>query len=120
MSFRRVVAGAIALEALAMPLLALAPSPSLLIVGWAALSLASAVYNVASQSYRLALLPDAMQGRVDSVTLLLGQSCVPPAMAAGGLLLATIGPRAELWLIAMGLSVCAVAAGFLRLSPLTG
>jgi len=114
MSFRRAVVGAIAFEALAMPLLALATSPPLLIVGWGILALAGAVYNVASQSYRLALLPDAVQGRVNSVTLLLGQRGVPPAMAAGGLLLAAIGPRAELWLIALGMGVSAVVVGFAR------
>jgi hypothetical protein len=53
-----------------------------------------------------------MQGRVNSVFRLLAFGGQPVGMAAGGALLATLGPRVELWLIAAGLALSALAVGF--------
>jgi hypothetical protein len=70
------------------------------------------VYNVTQTAYRLATLPDAMRGRVNSVLRLLACGGQPVDMAAGGALLATLGPGVELWLIAAGLALRALAVGF--------
>ncbi len=81
----------------------------MLLTGYALIGVMLPIYNVMSISYRLALAPDALQGRVNSVFRLLGLGSVPVGTAIGGLLLERIGPRAELWLIAVGFTVCAIA-----------
>jgi len=107
----RIIVGATALEALALPVLATAASPLTLLVAWGLLTAAVSIYSVTVESYRLALTPDALQGRVNSVAGLLNFSCTPLGIAAGGLLLGRVGPRAELWLIALGMgSIVSVAA----------
>ena len=54
--------------------------------------LSGPVYNVVQMSYRLALIPDALQGRVNSVFRLIAFSGQPLGYALAGILLQTIGP----------------------------
>jgi len=63
-------------------------------------------------SYRLALTPDELQGRVNSVFRLLSYGSIPVGTAIGGILLNPLGARAELLLIAAGVALCALAVGF--------
>ncbi len=111
----RIIVGATALEALALPVLATAASPLTLLVAWGFLTAAVSIYSVTVESYRLALTPDALQGRVNSVAGLLNFSCTPLGIAAGGLLLGRVGPRAELWLIALGMGSIVSVAAYSRL-----
>jgi len=104
-----IVIGVVAVQALAIGLLAVAPSPALLIVGWAIISLADPIYSVTVLSYRLALIPDALQGRVTGVFRLLNNGGRPLGLAAGGLLLAALGPRPVLGLMAGAGVVIALA-----------
>jgi len=107
--FGQAIAGSVSCIALATPLVGAAVSVPMLLAGYALIGVMLPVYNVMSISYRLAFTPDALQGRVNSVFRLLGLGSVPVGTAIGGLLLEPIGPRAELWLIAAGFVVCAIA-----------
>jgi len=102
--------GLVAVKALALPLVALATSPAMLALG-AAIGVATGpVYNVTQLPYRLALIPDRLQGRVNSVFRLLSYGGVSLGTAGGGLLLGSIGPRAECWLMAGGLGLATLSA----------
>jgi MFS family permease len=89
--FGQVIIGAVWIQALLWPLYALAPN--LLFIGLIlALSFSTGpIYNVVSISYRLALIPDALQGRVNSVFRLLAFGFQPLGWAATGLSLQMIG-----------------------------
>jgi len=102
--------GLVAVKALALPLVALATSPAMLALGAAIVVATGPVYNVTQLPYRLALIPDHLQGRVNSVFRLLSYGGVSLGTAGGGLLLGSIGPRVECWLMAGGLGLAALSA----------
>jgi len=108
----QVIIGAVAGIAVATPLVAVAPSVPVVLAGFALVGAMLPIYNVVSISYRLRLVPDPLQGRVNSVFRLLALGSVPLGTAAGGFFLEEIGPRVELWLIAAGFALCAVAVTF--------
>ncbi len=107
--FGRIMVGTVAIEALAVALLAAATVPAMLVVGLAVVAVAIPIANVTQMSYRLALTPDALQGRVNSVFRLLFFGGQPLGLALGGALLGPLGPRAELGLVAVGLGLSALA-----------
>jgi hypothetical protein len=74
------------------PLYSLAPNPLLLGVIFAAAAVTIPIYNAVQFSYRLALIPDQLQGRVNSVFRLLAFGLQPIGMVVAGALLQTIGP----------------------------
>jgi len=111
----RALIGAVAVWALAMPLEAAAMSPLMLIAGAALADMMIPIYNVTQVSYRLSLIPDALQGRVNSAYRLPSYASGFIGTAVGGVLIGTLGARPVLWLIAGGLALCALAAG---LTPL--
>ncbi|MGH9351620.1 MAG: hypothetical protein ACRD2G_05590, partial [Terriglobia bacterium] len=106
----RILVGAVAVWALAMPLQAAAVSPLMLVAGAALADMMIPFYNVAQISYRLALIPDALQGRVNSAYRLPSYAGGLFGTAAGGVLLGLLGPRPVLWMIAAGLGASALAA----------
>ncbi len=73
------------------------------------------IYSVAMISYRLPLIPDALQGRVNSVFRLLAFALIAPGSALGGLLIQGVGLAPTVLLFAGSLAVLAVLA---TLSPL--
>lgn len=111
----RVAIGAVAVWALAMPLQAAAGSPVMLVAGAAVADMMIPIYNVAQMSYRLALIPDALQGRVNSAYRLPSYAGGLVGTAGGSVLLGLLGPRPVLWGIAGGLGACAVAASLTSL-----
>ncbi len=111
----RALIGAVAVWALAMPLEAAAMSPLMLIAGAALADMMIPIYNVTQVAYRLSLIPDAVQGRVNSAYRLPSYGSQLIGTAGGGVLIGTLGARPVLWLIAGGLALCALAAG---LTPL--
>ncbi len=117
------IIGVVAGIALATPLVAATASVPLLFVGYALIGAMIPIYNVVSISYRLILVPDVLQGRVNSVFRLLALGSVPLGAAAGRFFLERIGPRVELWLIAAGfalwLSVRSFFQGLSQLMPTT-
>ncbi len=83
----------------------------MLVIGEAILAMMVPIYNVAAISYRLMLTPDALQGRVNSVARLLAFASIPFSTAVGGVLLASIGPRVELWAATIGMGVTVLIVG---------
>jgi len=75
------------------PLYAVAPNPLLLGVVFAALALNAPLYNAVQFSYRLALIPDALQGRVNSAFRLVAFGFRPLGVALCGVLLQSAGPQ---------------------------
>jgi predicted MFS family arabinose efflux permease len=79
-------------EVVIFPLYIVVPNFVLLGVVAALIFLVGPVYNVVQFSYRLALIPDALQGRVNSVFRLLAFGFMPLGAALSGFMLERIGP----------------------------
>jgi len=90
-SFGQAIIGIIWFQAILFPLYAVAPH--LLVLGAisALLFLGGPVYNVVQYSYRLALIPDELQGRVNSSFRLLAFGFQPLGAFIGGILLERFG-----------------------------
>ena len=67
------------------------------------------IYNVSAVTYRLSLIPDALQGRITSVFRLMPLSAQPAGMVLVGLLLDRLGARPVLAVIAAGFGLAALA-----------
>jgi MFS family permease len=107
--FGAVIIGTIALQALVTPLVGLATSAAMMICGWAIAFMLDPIFSMASTSYRFAVTPDAMRGRVHSIYRLGGYGAEPFGAALGGLFLGILGARTEILLAAAGVGVCAIA-----------
>ncbi|HEX5440317.1 MAG TPA: MFS transporter [Ktedonobacterales bacterium] len=90
--FATVIIGMMWLWTLLFPLYALAPNPVWLGIVVAATFVSAPVYNVVQMSYRLALIPDELQGRVNSVFRLIAFAGQPIGLAVTGLLLEAFNP----------------------------
>ncbi len=88
--FGPVIISIIWLQALLWPLYALVPNLILIGVVFALGYIAGPIYNVILLSYRLALIPEALQGRVNSVFRLIAFGFQPLGWALTGLLIQTI------------------------------
>jgi len=91
-------------------LLAVAPTPLILGGLLAAGLLVDATYNVVQFSYRLSLIPDELQGRVNSSFRLISYSLRPLGQVLTGVLLQDIGPIFTVLAFSLCLVVLAVAA----------
>ena len=110
LSFGQAIIGVEWLLALIFPLYALAPNPVALGAITAGLYFLNPIYNVIQYSYRLALIPDALQGRVNSVFRLLAFGTQPLGSALSGILIQSVGPRITALVFATCLVLCAIAA----------
>jgi len=99
----QILLGVILLWVASAALLALAFSPVILIVGWTIFTLASPIYFATAFAYRANLVPDGLQGRVNSIYRTMLQAGVVLGSPLGGLLLSLLGARLTFWLIALGL-----------------
>jgi MFS family permease len=101
-------------EALAFPLYAVAPTWWLLLAVAFTESVVSPVYNVALDSYRLTVTPDALRGRVTSAidTLTTGGAAI--GAIAGGALIAALGATTLTLVLAGWLALLALAATLSR------
>lgn len=88
---KRVVVGAIWYWALVLPLLAVATHPIALAIVFGALSFTGPLWNVATSVYAVAVTPDAMLGRMQSVARLIGLGGIPLGALTAGLLLEAAG-----------------------------
>jgi len=79
------------IEALLFPLYAIVPQYLLLGVVFALIYFIGPIYNVVQFSYRLALIPDALQGRVNSTFRLLAFGMMPIGAALSGFLIERLG-----------------------------
>jgi MFS family permease len=89
-SFGLVIISAVWIQALLWPLYAVAPNPIFLGVISALIFITGPVYNVVQFSYRLALIPDELQGRVNSVFRLLAFGFQPLGWVVTGVLIQVI------------------------------
>ena len=92
LSFAGAITGSVWISALLWPLYIVAPNPFALGVIEAVRFTAGPLYNVVQFSYRLSLIPDALQGRVNSVFRLLAFGFQPLGLALTGYLLQAYGP----------------------------
>lgn len=92
--FGQVIVSVIWAQALLFPLYLLVPGFYWLGVVYALIYTLSPVYNVVQFSYRIALIPDALQGRVNSSFRLLAFGFNPLGAALCGLMLERIGSTA--------------------------
>lgn len=85
--------------------------------GWFALGVGSTLYNVAQVTFRQALCPDRLLGRMNATYRFVSWGALPVGGLLGGLLGELLGIRSALWLAA-----CGVCLGMLwpLLSPLRG
>ncbi len=86
------IIGSVSAWAVVWPLLALAPNPALLAVVTGLLAISGPLYDVVQFSYRLSLIPDELQGRVNSVFRLLAFGFQPIGFALTGVLIEKVGP----------------------------
>jgi|SRR5579884_247360 len=86
--------------ALLYPLLALAPNPLALGLIRSGMSATVSVSNTYRLSYQIGSIPDALQGRVNSLTTLIAYGSLPVGEALTGVMLQTIGPTSTVLAIA--------------------
>lgn len=107
--FARVIIGATWFWAISWLLYAIAPNPLVLglanMIGYAIVP----VYMVVQYSYRLAQIPDHLQGRVNSVFRLIAFGSQPIGLTLTGILLQTIGPVPTILLLAVPQFALAIA-----------
>jgi MFS family permease len=97
-------------EALLFPLYAVAPSLPLMAIVTVPLLLAGGVQHVVITSYRLAVVPDALRGRVNSVFHLITLAAQPAALALAGVLLQWGSPAITILIFAGPMFGIAIAA----------
>jgi predicted MFS family arabinose efflux permease len=113
-SFGQVIAATMWVQAIAFG--CFIAMPSLVVVGIAAavLSLLGPVYNVVQFSYRVALIPDALQGRVNSVFRLLAFGFIPLGAALSGVAIEELGVKAAVLLFTAWLAMLAILTSMSR------
>lgn len=103
--------GVVALDALGLAIVALSSSIPIAMVGMSIVGAAEAMTSIVQVSYRLATIPDRLQGRVNSVYRFGSFTAMTLGTTTVGLLLEALGPTTTLWLLAAYLgSIAAVVA----------
>jgi hypothetical protein len=105
----QIMVGAFWLFALLWPLYAIAPSLLALGAILAAFWVVDEVYDVSQLSYRLALTPDALRGRVNGAFRLMFYTCEVLSLALTGLLLQQFGVVATVLCFEVSLVLLAIA-----------
>jgi MFS family permease len=120
LTYGQAVPGIIMFQAITLPLLAIAPGPVALGLAVALVEAAPPAYDVVQYSYRLALIPDSLQGRVNSSFRLLAWGTRPVGALLAGFLLEWVGGAVTALLYAallLGLSLAAFANRHIRNAP---
>ena len=92
--FGQVIVTLMAMNAVLFPLYALAPTPWLLGVVGGAIFFMSPIYNVVQFSYRLSIIPDELQGRVNSTFRLAAFGFMPLGAVLAGFVIEHYGAKA--------------------------
>ncbi len=98
-SFGQIMIGAIWVLTLTWPLFAFAPTPLWLGVASFLTILAVPIQGIVQFSYRMALIPDQLQGRVNSAFRIIAWGAQPLGLALTGVLLQAFGPIATVWIL---------------------
>lgn len=117
LSFAAAINGSIWISALLWPLYIIAPNPLVLGAIEAVRFTAGPLYNVVQFSYRLSLIPDELQGRVNSVFRLLAFGFQPLGYALTGYLLETAGTTPTVLILSavmIGLAISATVNPHVR------
>jgi predicted MFS family arabinose efflux permease len=109
-SFGQVIIGTTWFSALILPLYTIAPNPFVLGVLSSASFFVGPIYNVVQFSYRSAIIPDELQGRVNSVFRLIAFGGQPLGLALTGLLIENIGVVQTIFICTLGMVAFALAA----------
>lgn len=112
LSFVQAIAGSMAIQAALLPLMLWGSTPWWLGVVYALFMLVGPVYNVVQFSHRIALIPDALQGRVNSSFRLVAFALHPVGAALCGLLLERSGSLPTIWVFGLVYGVLALVALF--------
>jgi predicted MFS family arabinose efflux permease len=107
-SFGQAIIALMWIEALLFPLYAIVPQYLLLGVVFALLYFIGPIYNVVQFSYRLALIPDALQGRVNSTFRLLAFGMMPIGAALSGFLIERVGAVAAVVVFSLWYVILAI------------
>jgi len=113
-SFGQVIIGTTWFSALILPLYPIAPNPFVLGVLSAASFFLGPIYNVVQFSYRSAIIPDELQGRVNSVFRLIAFGGQPLGLALTGLLIQNIGVVQTVFICTLGMVAFALSANLNR------
>lgn len=113
-TFGQVIIGVMWIEAILFPLYIVAPSFPVLALVAGAYYFLGPTYNVVQFSYRVAIIPDHLQGRVNSVFRLLAFGFMPAGAAVSGVLLERMGPVIAVLMFAAWIFVFAIATTFNR------
>ena len=97
-----------------LPLLAFAPGPWALAAAFAVMMFCGPLYNVVQLSRRLAMIPDGLQGRVNSAFRFAANVLYPVGAALCGVMAEHVGPVATALAFTVVMGALAVVA---RLSP---
>ena len=110
--FRWIITGTTWLQALF--LLFLPFAPGLLLVGLLLVgtNMAASIFDVTQRTHRMALIPDELQGRINSIYRLIIFGSQPIGLALTGIALQTLGSFATILLYGVGFIVIAVAILF--------
>lgn len=122
-TFGQVVVGALAVEAAMLPLLWVAPGMAALGAVYAVLMFSGPVYNVVQLSRRLAMIPEGLQGRVNSAFRFAANVLYPVGAVLCGWLAEHHGAGAAaavFSLVMMGLTLAAAASKVIRREGLPG
>ncbi|HEX5157502.1 MAG TPA: MFS transporter [Ktedonobacterales bacterium] len=110
LTFAQAFIGGNWLVALIWLLYAVAPTPFALGLVMAALGAVYAVLNVAQFSYRMSLIPSALQGRISSIIRLLVYGSMPLGLAIAGFFIEHAGATTTVVALGAGLVAVALAA----------
>ncbi|CAA9220070.1 MAG: hypothetical protein AVDCRST_MAG77-428 [uncultured Chloroflexi bacterium] len=103
--------GLTACHALGLALVAGAPSPWVAAAGLFVTGVMETMTGIVQVSYRLSVIPDGLQGRVNSSYRFMSFTAVAVGAAAGGMLLEQLGPRVVLLLLASGIALISAGIG---------
>jgi len=106
--YAQVIITAAWIQALVVPLFALAPNVYVLGTLGAILFVTAPIYNAVQFSYRVSLIPDALQGRVNSAVRMVGYGTLPVGSALAGLLIQSINTVPTVLIIGAFLVVLAI------------
>ena len=112
--FGQVIVATVCVDALLFPLYALVPSYFLLGAIAGSIYVASPIYNVVQFSYRLSLIPDELQGRVNSTFRLLAFGFMPVGAALSGWLIERFGAGTAVAVFSALLAALALATAVNR------
>jgi MFS family permease len=113
-SFGQVIIGTTWFSALILPLYTIAPNPVVLGILSAASFFVVPLYNVAQFSYRSAIIPDELQGRVNSVFRLIAFGGQPVGLALTGVFIQKFGVIQTVFICTLGMVAFALAANLNR------